>query len=94
MTNAEEQTADTHPTDPGSLLRLIDIRVNDGKVSVAWQGGVWAWQYLESRGDVASTAGPWRVVSSNAPPTSVTTNMTDPDAAGPGGFYRVRAARP
>ena len=58
-----------------------------------WKSGVWVRQYLQTRRDLAATAEQWRVIFTNPPPTSITTNFLDRGATNSPRHYRIRAAR-
>jgi len=94
LNNLGEQTADTHPNDKSSVLRLTGILSSLENVRVEWQGGVSARQYLEFRDDLISTAANWKVIFTNPPPTAVTTNFIGGGPTNSAGFYRLRAVRP
>ncbi|MFC1451862.1 FG-GAP-like repeat-containing protein [Verrucomicrobiota bacterium] len=90
-----EYIADTVPTDSNSVLRVLDAEgQHKGPVTVRWQGGVEAYQYLEHRDSLVSTAKQWITIFTNEPPTAVTTNLSDSGGTNLLRVYRVRAARP
>jgi len=70
------------------------MATRDGGVSVWWQGGVWATQYLECRESLLDSKEPWLAIFTNPPPTTVTTNVLDMGATDEVLFYRIRAERP
>jgi hypothetical protein len=90
--NLDEYRADTVPTNAGSLLAVTDIENSSGALSVRWQGGIQARQFLQFRSDLVNTAEQWIAIFTNQPPTTVVTNFLD--GAGDIGFYRVQAQRP
>jgi len=94
MDNLGEYAADTNPQDDQSFLAITGILSTNGGVSVWWQGGVWATQYLECRESLLDVKGPWLTVFTNPPPTTVTTNVLDMGATDEVLFYRIRAERP
>jgi hypothetical protein len=90
MADGKEYVAGTDPTNAVSCLGIEAISVGMGGAWVGWKGGTVATQYLEA-GDVA--AGSWRVIFTNVPPTSATTNYLDADATNRLQFYRIKAGR-
>lgn len=92
--NLLEYIADTDPSDPNSLFAVIGIYPSNGGIRVEWTGGDEARQFLERRVDLASQIEQWATIFTNNPPTSTTTNVTDPNATNAAGFYRLRAQRP
>ncbi len=81
-----EWRADTDPTDARSLLVFHGLTRTGAVQKVSWIGGIGRTQYLEF---AASPAGPWRTLTTNLPPTSVTNIFSSP-ATGSSGFYRIR----
>lgn len=77
-----------------SVLRLSAISVEGSPgaqtVRLQWIGGTTATQYLEARPSLAG-AGPWTVLFTNRPPTSVTNEYSDTTQTNR--FYRIRAER-
>ena len=93
LNNLQEYLADTNPTNAGSALRIIGIGVSNGTVSIRWQGGVHAIQYLEKTEDL-SDASPWTCRHILVPPSGITNAWYDPLASrGSNRYYRVRAVR-
>ncbi|HMO50803.1 MAG TPA: hypothetical protein PKA21_06715 [Kiritimatiellia bacterium] len=87
VTNRDEHTADTNPTDAASFLGFIGWD-REGDVPVAvWRGGRHVAQMLEAANTPDATA--WMVLTNVAPPTAATNRISLPNA--PGGFLRVRA---
>jgi len=93
MDNRQEYVADTHPTNPASLLRLIDLSREPGGIRVEWKGGVLARQFLECQEQIDGTSGEWVAILTNEPPTSATTNILDGGVTNGTLFYRIKAER-
>ena len=91
--NWREIAADTDPSDPASLLRLTSFALTNGRVHVAWQGGVLATQILEAAQTLAPGA-VWQGLHTNTPPTSKTGEIKFPAPANTDAlFLRIRAMR-
>jgi len=90
----KEWGSDTVPTNPGSVLTLLDVSVTNGDVRLTWRGGTNAWQVLEIRPDLTGTTGLWSAILTNVPPTPVETNYLHRSVTNRSLFYRVRAWRP
>jgi 1,4-alpha-glucan branching enzyme len=84
--NAEEQAADTIPTQAASVLKLLSVDRNAGTLTLTWQGGVNAQQVVQ-KATVAS--GPWTDIHTNNPPTAITNSLV---IAAPEGdaYFRVQ----
>jgi hypothetical protein len=89
MSNWEEFIADTHPSNMMSRLALLSITVADPPVSLSWQGGRWATQYLESAVMPQADAD-WAPIFTNIPPTDTTNTFVFDSAPYPSRFYRIR----
>jgi hypothetical protein len=87
----EENIADTDPTRPESVLRIVDIAVSEGGAAVGWTGGESAWQYLDVKHNVTSAVEAWQTIFTNPPPTPAATNVFHPSATDSVLFYRIRA---
>jgi len=90
----QEFIADTDPTNARSVLRITDLELpGPGPLHLRWQGGVQAWQYVESRRTLG-TGGPWKVLFTNVPPTDTNGvfGVVGPNVSPR--FYRIRAVRP
>lgn len=85
--------ADLTPTNPSSQLRFTSIGTFGSEVDISWIGGNNAWQYLECCDDLS--AGQWRPVFTNAPPTLGTNTVTiaHTNSLAPQRFYRLKANR-
>ena len=91
--NLHEFVADTNPNDKTSYLRVTSIAPTPGGVSLHWQGGIEATQYLErglalDGGDVT-----WIDVFTNPPPTPIVSSYTNLFGTNNLMFYRVRVTR-
>jgi len=71
-------------------LRMIGVTRVAGGVSVQWQGGIQATQFLQRRFSLGAND-PWVDVFTNPPPTAPTVAYTDPIGTNGMMFYRVRA---
>lgn len=90
VVNADEYAADTDPASAASVLRLTDLHAVPGGISVGWQGGRQAWQFLEVS---SPTGGPWTAVFTNPPVTALATNRIHPADPSAALHYRIRAVR-
>ncbi len=92
----DEYRADTHPWNTNSFLRFTGLRVTDAEVkypvTINWQGGVMAWQYIEGTTNLNGAATAWAPLFTNPPPTQVTNSISIPKS-GSRKFYRIRAQR-
>lgn len=68
FTNAEEYLADTNPTNATSYLHFTLVAQAGDGMTLDWQGGSAAWQWLEVF-DPALSGGVWVILASNEPPT-------------------------
>jgi hypothetical protein len=93
MSNLSEYLADTNPTNAISVLRLSRIVPEANGVSLEWQGGVAARQFLERSKSVATSGANWVTLFTNNPPTPLQTNFFDLAGTNRALFYRVRALR-
>lgn len=93
MSNLAEYIADTDPRDPESVLALIRVRPQLGGIRLEWQGGREAWQILEYRKNLVSTAEQWKAIFALPPPTALTNAVIDMGATNSALFYRIRAER-
>jgi len=91
--NRQEYIADTNPTDPASYLRITAIQPQPGGVSIAWQGGVEATQYLQQRLTLEDGKDTWLDIFTNPPPTTINGNQTLLLGTNSLMFYRLRATR-
>ena len=91
--NRQEYVADTNPTDPASYLHLSAIRPEPGGVTIAWQGGVEATQYLQQRLTLEGTTDNWVDIFTNPPPTAISGSQTVPVGENSLRFYRLRVTR-
>jgi len=90
----QEYVADTDPTNRNSVLAVIGIAVEGGRVRLDWKGGQWARQYVQSRLDLSSTSNLWKSIHTNAVlPTPVTNFLIDAEATNRVLFYRIKADR-
>ena len=88
--NTAEYTADTNPSDPASVLRVLSLDFTGADLRIQWTGGTAATQYLEW---TSSLFNPWQCIYTNTPPT-LSTSLLDLTGIGyPIGFYRIRAER-
>ena len=88
LSNDQERTAGTDPSDPDSRLAVVSIATTGG-VEIIWIGGTQALQIVEMKTNLLSTA-PWVPIYTNEPPTDVTNTLTLPVSPTGAGFYRVR----
>lgn len=88
--NAEEYVADTDPTDPDSVLKLIRIAPQVEGVRIDWQGGVRATQYVEWSPHVDGGSEGWTTLFINQPPTQISNTLTVVEEPGPSMFFRIR----
>lgn len=93
MNNGGEYVADTDPHDPQSVLSLINVAAEYGGIRVDWKGGRDAWQILECRSDLTSTAEQWTAIFGVPPPTPMTNAIIDLGVTNRTLFYRIRAER-
>jgi hypothetical protein len=90
--NLDEYSADTQPTNVASVFRIINILGATNTATISWTGGIGATQYVDRCTDLVS--GPqWKRLTTNDPPTAVSTNYTDLFATNAVYFYRIRARR-
>lgn len=83
--NLYEWYADTDPTDPGSVLRILSVDPEQGGVVLRWTGGKKVTQYLELSTNLVD----WWKAYTNAPPTSVTGTL-EHISDQPVWFYRIK----
>ena len=91
MSNYAEYIADTDPTDPNSYLRIIGVQTMSNGLTISWQGGTWATQYLQRLDNLNTNL--WLNVWTGVPPTPVIGNYTDVPATNRASFYRVKVVR-
>jgi len=92
-TTLQEWWADTNPTNAESVLAVTGLVFADEAVTIKWQGGVLATQYLEYSEDLPSSQGQWRVLLTNLPPAAVTGSYRHDGVTEHRRFYRLRAER-
>jgi hypothetical protein len=89
-TNADEFTAGTDPTNPGSAFRITAITGNNGDLVISWitvQGK----SYQLQRADTPDAAATWTDVGTVVTGTGGMVNVPDPGAlADARHFYRVK----
>lgn len=91
MVNRDEYLADTDPTDPDSLLKMLGVEGLSGNVDVTYlNGGSNANVVVEYRADASSG---WDALATNTMPSTATNTYTHP-ATNAGGWYRIGAWRP
>jgi len=90
--NFEEYQADTDPADPSSALRLTGATTASNRISLTWQGGVAARQWLEWQAHLTAPQA-WTAIATQHPPTPVI-GQADHPLPPTGGYYRLRASRP
>ena len=94
FSNQEEYAADTDPWRSNSVLRVTSNRRVGGGVSLGWQGGRWARQYVQRCEALNATSPVWTDIYTNDTlPTVVTNFVLDADAAHPALFYRIKVER-
>ncbi len=71
-------------------LRMTGVTLVSGGVSVQWQGGIQATEFLQRR-FCLGTNDQWVNIFTNPPPTAPTVTYTDPIGTNRLMFYRVRA---
>lgn len=86
----EEWAANTDPTNGTSVLRLWNIRIADGSVTLEWSGGASRTQFVERAGSLV--APDWTPVHTNVPPTSPTNSLALPVPTG--SIFRLRIPLP
>ena len=88
MTNAQEYTAGTNPTSASSVLKVTDLTISSGKITVSFPT-VSGKTYRVERSDTLQ-AGSWSILQDNIAGTGGTLQVTDPNGAlQPKRFYRV-----
>jgi hypothetical protein len=91
--NLNEYSADTDPGSTNSLLAITGIQTLPEGVLIDWQGGSNAWQYLECWNNLTDTSGTWTVISTNVPPTALSTSSLHAISQPTTQLYRIRAGR-
>jgi len=91
MDNLSEHNGDTDPTDASSLLAITNWTGSGGDLTICWQGGVWATQYVERSDSLLNTN--WLAIFTNLPPTETAASYTNVVGTSTTGYYRIRAAR-
>ncbi len=88
----QEWVCDTDPANGDSVLQITGIETTEPGMQVYWKGGVLATQVLERCSNLVAGTG-WVPLFTNAPPTSISTNLNDSEATNSTGFYRIKASR-
>ena len=89
----ESYLADLNPTNPASILAIINLTTVSNSVHLSWIGGSNAYQYLECSTNLLAT-NQWTAIFSNLPPTASVVTNVDAGAGMAGNlFYRIRAHR-
>lgn len=89
VNNLNEQGADTNPTQSSSVLKLLSANVAGGQVTLQWQGGVNAKQFVQT---ATSPTGSWTDIHTNLPPTALTNSALLPAPAS-AAYFRIRAQK-
>jgi hypothetical protein len=89
----QEWAGDTIPTNGLSFVALFGVQAGATGTLVRWHGGQLATQYVETADALIGTQIVWRVVGTNPPPTTVSTNLFDPSSTNDFMLYRIRAVR-
>jgi len=91
QSNYWEYVADTCPTSAASILAITNISLDAGALTIGWQGGSLATQFLERTDSLSDTN--WVPVCTNIPPTAE--GESHPAAVGTSttGYYRIRVRR-
>ena len=94
--NLSEFQGDTHPWIAGSFLRFTDVQLTNAivkyPITLRWQGGVMAWQYIEGTTNLNGSSTVWTTLFTNQPPTQITNTLSLPTKADQY-FYRIKAQR-
>ena len=93
VSNVDEYVADTNPDNSNSFLRVTGIGVSGSTIDVSWTGGSSVWQYLEYTGDLTASPTNWHPLTTNSPPTPISTNYFFTDTTNRMLFYRIRVSR-
>jgi 1,4-alpha-glucan branching enzyme len=88
--NLAEQAADTDPHSADSVLKITDIRVENGNVVLSWKGGQSVRQILKRAGQLTGT---WTALYTNQPPTAISNSVTIPGPISSSTFFRIETAR-
>ena len=89
--NLQEYQADTHPGNPGSLLRIDRVSLAGNVLQLVWQGGSNAVQIVQCSSNLDSG---WRDWLTNLPPTPVTNTWSQTNFAQTNRlFFRFKAHR-
>jgi hypothetical protein len=86
LNNFQEQAADTHPTQPGSVLKFTRIQSSPPNVTLDWTGGQAARQVIQRS---TNATGPWTGTFTNNPPTVITNSLLVPNATNASSFFRI-----
>jgi hypothetical protein len=86
----EEWAADTVPTNGVSVLRVWNIAIADGNVTLEWSGGASRTQFVERAESLV--APDWIPVYTNLPPTPSTNSLVLPVTTG--SVFRLRIPLP
>jgi 1,4-alpha-glucan branching enzyme len=88
--NLAEQAADTDPHSADSVLKITDIRVENGNVVLSWKGGQSVRQILKRAGQLTGT---WTALYTNQPPTAISNSVTIPGPISSSTFFRIETGR-
>jgi hypothetical protein len=91
--NLSEYLADTDPHDAASFLRITDVTLQTGNITIGWQGGLMATQHIEYRQNLIVTSEIWKLLLTLDPPTLSTNSFVDAGVTNTFRFYRIRAER-
>ena len=87
--NLQEYQADTHPGNPGSVLRFDRVSMTGNVLRLVWQGGSNAVQIVQCSSNLESG---WRDWLTNLPPTPVTNEWSQTNSAQTNRlFFRFKA---
>jgi len=88
----QEYLADTDPTNKSSVLAITNMMFTGSNLTINWQGGVWATQYIEQCTSLVEHS--WVPLYTNAPPTAISGSINlAPASNSASSFYRIRAKR-
>lgn len=92
MPNLDEYNANTHPTNPASVLAVSGVSISDGLVRLNWIGGTAAWQFVETSFSLGTNE-QWKILLTNPPPTESSSGQAIGAPTDYGQFFRIRAHR-